>query len=108
VNRFEMIQWGTMPSSRRLGEAAREAIMDLIRSESIAPGPVEIDFSGVETVSWSFADECFGVMDELIGSEAMGTRLRFVNMDQQTVAPVIRAVVRQRRRKLPGRVSVSA
>lgn len=93
--KLKVAKWGTMPSTRKAGEEIRKAIVESInRGASL----VEIDFSGVESISWSFADECFGVLWQSNLSDILESRLRLINADEHTVIPIIRTVVTNRKK----------
>jgi len=90
---IKMVYWGKYLSSRRVGDEVRQVITSKIRNSDDLIG---VDFSGVESVSWGFADECFGRMSELVGYKTMNARLRFINADKSCVAPVLGAAVKHR------------
>ena len=51
---FDFIRFGRDLGTRQLGAKAREALLPLLRTED----KVVLDFTGVNVVSNSFADEC--------------------------------------------------
>ncbi len=86
-----MNQWGDFLGTRFLGEEARRQIADALLS---AP-PVFLDFSGVNGVSHSFADEAIGVIAGEAGLDALRTNVRFLNLNEEIKA-VLRFVVAER------------
>jgi len=91
--KLKVAKWGVMPSTRKAGEEVRKAIIESI---NCGASLVEIDFLGVESISWSFADECFGVLWQSSLSDTLESRLEFINADEHTIIPVIRAAVTNR------------
>ena len=66
--------------NRLTGVKIRNKIENLLVS---APNDVlEIDFSGVELVASSFADEVFGKLALILGFVGFGSRIRFVNINK--------------------------
>lgn len=78
-----MKDWGPILSTRGLGEELRALIMDAARDNM-----VEVDFSGIDSLSHSFADECFGKMIETMGLKEFKARISLRNTN-----PFVRAVL---------------
>jgi len=93
--KLKVAKWGVMPSTRIAGEEVRKAIIESI---NCGASLVEIDFSGVGSISWSFADECFGVLWQSSLSDTLESRLELINADEHTVIPIIRAAVMNRKK----------
>jgi len=93
--KLKVVEWGVMPSTRKAGEEVRKAIIESI---DCGASLVEIDFSGVESISWSFADECFGVLWQSGPPDTLESRLELINADEHTIIPIIRAAVMNRRK----------
>lgn len=75
-------------SSRRLGAALRAEIVTSFEMNI----QVEIRFEGVEGMSHSFADECFGVLAEAFGIGPFRNMIRFAGVrteDQQLIRSVV-------------------
>jgi hypothetical protein len=75
--------------SRRVGDTlGPRAIAAELRDEIISLNQsVQLDFSGVKIISYSFADEFFGKVTEQFGPDVFKTRiiLRNVRLDNQPV-----------------------
>jgi anti-sigma regulatory factor (Ser/Thr protein kinase)/anti-anti-sigma regulatory factor len=80
VMRFELAKEASGFGNRVTGQRLRTKIENLLAA---APQDVlEIDFSGVDLVASSFADEVFGKLAITMGFVGFGTRLRLVNLNQ--------------------------
>jgi anti-anti-sigma regulatory factor len=80
--------WGADLSGRTLGAIARE---ELERMVDEGPATVIIDLTGVEAMSTSFADECFGALVRAMRA-GKSTRLRFIGGNED-VRAVLRSVL---------------
>lgn len=68
----------------------------IVRQELAASSePVIVDFSGVQLMSHSFADELFGKLAEQFGLDVFRERFRLVNLTEQD-RMMLRAVVTDR------------
>ena len=70
---FGIGKHGPFLGTRLLGEIVRKEILEACRANQ----QVVIDFAGVDTLSPSFADECFGVLLDELGIETFKEKLRF-------------------------------
>ena len=73
--------------TRRQGEEVRKRLVELDRD--LPPGErLVIDLTGVEVMTPSFADECFGKLAELIGGLNFRKRVKLTGAD-----PILRALL---------------
>lgn len=85
-----MNEFGEFLGTRFLGEDARKAILD-----AADKGTPTLDFGGVEGMSHSFADECFGVLVGDRGIAFLRDGVRFVGL-RPDVKSVLRFVLAER------------
>ena len=83
-------EWGTALGTRARGQVVRRELEESLRADP--ERVVIVDFSGVEQVSPSFADECFGKLAAGLGAEGMRRRLRFASADGTVAKVVIYAI----------------
>lgn len=83
--------------TRRQGEAIRQHLVEqLDKIKSMPNGHVlTIDFRGVDVMTPSFADECFGKFAERIGSHDFRNVIRLVGADP-TVRALLNSVLSRR------------
>lgn len=74
----KMSDFGTVLGTRVAGREAYQAIMD--RTDALSDAAV-FDFSGVTTITNSFADEVFGRMVEEMGMATLRSRTSFKNIN---------------------------
>jgi anti-sigma regulatory factor (Ser/Thr protein kinase) len=80
VMRFELAKEASGFGNRVTGQRMRTKIENLLAA---APQDLlEIDFSGVELIASSFADEVFGKLAVALGFVGFATRMRLVNLNQ--------------------------
>lgn len=83
-----MSSHGTFLGTRFLGEQVRGRVLLACESSE----RVIIDFAGIDEVSHSFADECFGVLMDSLGSDRFRRQIRFKNTTGET-AGLLRLVM---------------
>lgn len=83
--------------SRKIGASlARRSHASEIRSEVLRfEKPVQLDFSGVTLISYSFAEEFFGRLAEEFGPDIFKTRILIKNVRPENQA-VINAAINKR------------
>ncbi len=80
VMRMQLADEAARFGNRLTGLRIRNKIENLLAT---APNDVlEIDFSGVELIASSFADEVFGKLALMLGFVGFGSRIRFVNVNK--------------------------
>jgi hypothetical protein len=100
-----------MPRTIRVGErktfaATRDFGIEIrtMVHEALKDGPlVIVDLAGVEDMTPSFADECFGKLSEAAGEDITRSKVQIMNGD--TFASLIAGVVRVRLQHRPARKS---
>jgi len=80
----------TFAGSRDFGIEVRTQIKDALQDH----GDVVVDLEGVEDMTPSFADECFGKLSEELRADVTESRVKVINGDQ--FKPLIAAVTRVR------------
>ncbi len=85
----KMVEFGTVLGTRVAGREAYRVIMNRTGFLSEA---VVFDFSGVSTITNSFADEVFGRMVADMGMDSMRRRTSFKNIDGVWAMVVRRAM----------------
>jgi hypothetical protein len=70
---------GSFLGTRRLGTKVRAEILEACTDSE----QLTIDFSGVDAISHSFADECVGGLLVGLGAEAFKARIRFKGMTEE-------------------------
>lgn len=83
-------EWGVSLGTRERGALVRQAVERALAGQPEAP--VTIDLGGVERISPSFADECFGKLALDLGSDQTSRRLRFANADRNIAEMVLYAI----------------
>jgi hypothetical protein len=90
ISTFKLNEFGQTFATRGRGKELREELLSRMDAEET----IEVDFAGVTNVSYSFADELFGV---LMSSTGVGVpTVRLVNVEP-TVDRVVRDAVGRRR-----------
>ena len=80
--------------TRRQGELVRERLVKL--HKEMGPGDsITLDFAGVDIMSPSFADECFGKFAERIGAQNFRSFVLLIGANT-TIRPLINAVLSER------------
>ena len=80
--------------TRRQGKVVRERLVK--EFQSLTPGDVlGIDFAQVETMSPSFADECFGKFAEVVGAGPFRTSVFLIGAND-TIRTLVNAVLADR------------
>lgn len=92
VIRFK--EFGISLGTRELGKKIRSQAVSFFAND----GKVVFDFSGVELVSNSFADECFGKLIVEHGLEVTKSKTTFFNANE-TVSLVIKKAINDRIKK---------
>ena len=87
---FRLSEFGATFATRGRGKELREEFLSRMAGEDA----VEVDFEGVTNVSYSFADEFFGVLMTSAGTDVPTARL--VNI-KPAVARVVRDAIGRRR-----------
>lgn len=87
---FSLREFGQTFATRGRGKELREELLARMAGEDV----VEVDFAGVTNVSYSFADEFFGVLMTSAGADVPTARL--VNVEP-TVERVVGDAVGRRR-----------
>lgn len=75
--------------TRRLGKNIRDLISQKIQTEAL----IVFDFDGVELISNSFADECFGKLIEQFGLEFVKSKTTFKNTNHLVDMVIKKAIV---------------
>jgi hypothetical protein len=94
VSKMLTIKFGDIDTSlgtRALGHEIRQKILNNIELED----KIVFDFQGIDIISNSFADECFGKLIEACGLEATKQKTTFANANSD-VALVIKKAIRGR------------
>lgn len=86
---IKMNEFGTSLCTRVSGRSAYDLIMDETGGLSVH---TVFDFSGIEVVTNSFADEVFGRMAHDMGFKHLRSLTSFVNIDSFTARVVRRAI----------------
>lgn len=80
VMRMKLVEEAARFGNRLTGEKIRNKIENLLTA---APDDIlEIDFSGVDLIASSFADEVFGKLALTLGFVGFGSRIRFVHLNR--------------------------
>jgi hypothetical protein len=88
---IEVSKYGSFLGTRGLGAKVRS---DIIKSCADSQ-QIIIDFSNVDALSHSFADECIGGLLTELGAESFKERIRFKNMSEEIDA-LLRLVTSRR------------
>jgi len=87
----QLSEWNTILGTRLLGEDIRATIAAHLQEAD----RVIVDFVGVEMMSHSFADECFGKLILEIGPHVYQDQIRFVNIPN-VLKPILRYAISER------------
>lgn len=90
---FNFIQFGENLGTRQLGAMARNCLVPLLQSED----KVVLDFSGVDVVSNSFADECIAKLLLQMPLEELKQRTTFRGLNTVAHNSVLTAIQRRYR-----------
>jgi len=91
---IRLLEWGEFLGTRSLGREIHDVILDSLSAET----PVTIDFTGVLSVSWSFADECFGRLEDIVGRQGLRNLFEWSGVDAALILPTLKAVLSERGR----------
>ena len=86
---IDIHKWGEDLSGRALGAVAREELESAVTDGASV---LIIDLNGVEAMSTSFADECFGALVRSMRESRRPTPLRFLG-GTEDVRAVLRSVL---------------
>lgn len=89
---IDIAAWGPILFGRDHGSAVRDELISLVDGAS----DVVLDFKGVEKMSLSFADECFGELVSQLASRPTPPHVRFAGMSPDARAS-LHFVMRDRR-----------
>jgi hypothetical protein len=76
--RFEFKQYGEFLGTRQLGEKVRNELLPLIQGNEV----VQLDFTGVEVVANSFADECLAKLLLVMTLEELQKKTTFTGLNE--------------------------
>ena len=88
---FRFREFGEYLGTRMLGERARNQLLPLIRQYD----KVVLDFSGVEVVANSFADECLGKLLLTMSLDELKSKTTFVSVNDFAKTNIIVALRRR-------------
>ena len=88
---FDFIQFGQDLGTRQLGVRVRDALMPLLQAED----KVVLNFSGVNVVSNSFADECIAKLLLYMSLEELKQRTTFRGLNPVAHESVLTALQRR-------------
>lgn len=88
---FDFIQFGKDLGTRQLGELVRNRLLPLIQQED----KVVLDFSGVNVVSNSFADECIAKLLLFMSLDELKARTTFQGLNRVAHDSVLTALQRR-------------
>ena len=88
---FNFIQFGENLGTRQLGAKVRDILMPLLQSED----KVVLDFSGVNVVSNSFADECIAKLLLVMPLEELKKRTTFRGLNPIAHQSMLTAIQRR-------------
>lgn len=91
---LNFIEYGENLGTRQLGESVRNKLLSLIKNNQ----KVVLDFSGVNVVSNSFADECIGKLLLVMSFDELKKRTTFSNVNdfaKKNIAIAIKRRLRQ-------------
>lgn len=80
--------------TRRQGEKIRERLVQLHKRLG-ADASIVVDFTGVDTMTPSFADECFGKFAEIIGALEFRKVVSLIGADE-TIRTLVNLVLSER------------
>jgi hypothetical protein len=88
MNIIKFADFGETLGTRKLGESIRNEVETQIRLGN----KTIFDFNGVDLISNSFADECFGKLVEHFGMEIIKSKTTFANTNSKVSMVVKKAV----------------
>lgn len=88
---FSFIQFGENLGTRQLGKIAREKLMPLLNGDE----KVILDFTGIDVVSNSFADECIAKLLIDMPLETLKARTTFKGLNPLAENCVLTAIKRR-------------
>ncbi len=88
---FSFIQFGENLGTRQLGKVAREKLMPLLNGDE----KVILDFTGIDVVSNSFADECIAKLLIDMPLETLKARTTFKGLNPLAENCVLTAIKRR-------------
>ncbi|MBQ6276026.1 MAG: STAS-like domain-containing protein [Bacteroidales bacterium] len=88
---FSFIQFGENLGTRQLGKVAREKLMPLLNGDE----KVILDFTGIDVVSNSFADECIAKLLIDMPLETLKARTTFKGLNPLAENRVLTAIKRR-------------
>lgn len=88
---FSFIQFGENLGTRQLGKVAREKLMPLLNGDE----KVILDFTGIDVVSNSFADECIAKLLIDMPLETLKARITFKGLNPLAENCVLTAIKRR-------------
>lgn len=88
---FSFIQFGENLGTRQLGKVAREKLMPLLNGDE----KVILDFTGIDVVSNSFADECIAKLLIDMPLETLKVRTTFKGLNPLAENCVLTAIKRR-------------
>ncbi len=88
---FSFIQFGENLGTRQLGKVAREKLMPLLNGDE----KVILDFTGIDVVSNSFADECIAKLLIDLPLETLKARTTFKGLNPLAENCVLTAIKRR-------------
>ncbi|MBO7481748.1 MAG: STAS-like domain-containing protein [Bacteroidales bacterium] len=88
---FSFIQFGENLGTRQLGKVAREKLMPLLNDDE----KVVLDFTGINVVSNSFADECIAKLLIDMPLETLKARTTFKGLNPLAENCVLTAIKRR-------------
>lgn len=88
---FSFIQFGENLGTRQLGKVAREKLMPLLNGDE----KVVLDFTGIDVVSNSFADECIAKLLIDMPLETLKARTTFKGLNPLAENCVLTALKRR-------------
>ncbi|MBR6066625.1 MAG: STAS-like domain-containing protein [Bacteroidales bacterium] len=88
---FSFIQFGENLGTRQLGKVAREKLMPLLNGDE----KVILDFTGIDVVSNSFADECIAKLIIDMPLETLKARTTFKGLNPLAENCVLTAIKRR-------------
>lgn len=90
---FKLIDQSQSFGSREAGAYVSNKLVNLLRDKGGAH--IVMDFSGVNIISSSFADEVFGKLFVIIGPLEFMSRIKFINVDMTIKKLIDRAIVQR-------------
>lgn len=88
---FRFIDFGVDLGTRQMGQAAHAKLLPLVQGEE----KVVLDFSGVDVVTNSFADECIAKLLLQMPLEELKKRTTFKGLNPMASKSILRALQRR-------------